>query len=95
MDPFGPTPADGPPGGTDGSLAGPGSDRARPARPVEPTEADPGVAAGVVIVGGGFGGLYTALELAAERDHPPVLLVEPQEHFLFLTLLYELLSGEL
>jgi NADH dehydrogenase len=46
-------------------------------------------------VGGGFGGLYTALALAAERDHPPVLLVEPQEHFLFLPLLYELLSGEL
>ena len=95
MDPLGPTPADGAPGGTDGSLAGPGSYRARPARPVEPTEADPGVAAGVVIVGGGFGGLYTALALAAERDHPPVLLVEPQEHFLFLPLLYELLSGEL
>jgi NADH dehydrogenase len=39
--------------------------------------------------------LYTALALAAERHHPPVLLVEPQEHFLFLPLLYELLSGEL
>jgi NADH dehydrogenase len=53
------------------------------------------VAAAVVIVGGGFGGLYTALALAADRHHPPVLLVEPQEHFLFLPLLYELLSGEL
>jgi len=53
------------------------------------------VSAAVVIVGGGFGGLYTALALAAERHHPPVLLVEPQEHFLFLPLLYELLSGEL
>jgi NADH dehydrogenase len=49
----------------------------------------------VVIVGGGFGGLYTALALAEQRDHPPLLLVEPQERFLFLPLLYELLSGEL
>ena len=53
------------------------------------------MAGSVVIVGGGFGGLYTALALAAERHHPPVLLVEPQERFLFLPLLYELLSGEL
>ena len=49
----------------------------------------------VVVVGGGFGGLYTALALAQERHHPPTLLIEPQERFLFLPLLYELLSGEL
>jgi NADH:ubiquinone reductase (non-electrogenic) len=49
----------------------------------------------VVVVGGGFGGLYTALALAERRQHPPVLLVEPRERFLFLPLLYELLSGEL
>ncbi|MFN9545921.1 MAG: NAD(P)/FAD-dependent oxidoreductase [Cyanobacteriota bacterium] len=49
----------------------------------------------VVIVGGGFGGLYTALALASQSGHPPVLLIEPNEHFLFLPLLYELLSGEL
>jgi NADH dehydrogenase len=48
-----------------------------------------------VIVGGGFGGLYTALALAARRQHPPLLLIEPNERFLFLPLLYELLSGEL
>ncbi|MCP9809755.1 FAD-dependent oxidoreductase [Cyanobium sp. HWJ4-Hawea] len=51
-------------------------------------------AAPVVIVGGGFGGLYTALALAARRSHPPILLIEPNERFLFLPLLYELLSGE-
>jgi NADH dehydrogenase len=49
----------------------------------------------VVIVGGGFGGLYTALALAERKHHPPVLLIEPHDRFLFLPLLYELLSGEL
>ncbi len=49
----------------------------------------------VVIVGGGFGGLYTALALAQRKNHPPVLLIEPNDRFLFLPLLYELLSGEL
>ena len=49
----------------------------------------------VLIAGGGFGGLYTALALASQRHHPPILLVEPQQRFLFLPLLYELLSEEL
>ncbi|MEB3261039.1 MAG: FAD-dependent oxidoreductase [Cyanobacteriota bacterium] len=49
----------------------------------------------MVIVGGGFGGLYTALALASRPDHPSLLLIEPNERFLFLPLLYELLSGEL
>lgn len=49
----------------------------------------------IVIVGGGFGGLYTALALSERPQHPPILLIEPQEQFLFLPLLYELLSGEL
>lgn len=49
----------------------------------------------VVIVGGGFGGLYTALALAALPHHPPLLLIEPNDRFLFLPLLYELLSDEL
>lgn len=49
----------------------------------------------VVIVGGGFGGLYTALALSERPQHPPILLIEPRAEFLFLPLLYELLSGEL
>ena len=51
-------------------------------------------AAPVVIVGGGFGGLYTALALAGRKGHPPILLIEPQSQFLFLPLLFELLSQE-
>ncbi|MXY62973.1 MAG: FAD-dependent oxidoreductase [Synechococcus sp. SB0673_bin_10] len=49
----------------------------------------------VVVVGGGFAGLTTALALAHKRSSVSVVLVEPQEHFLFTPLLYELLSGEL
>ncbi|MCP9932181.1 FAD-dependent oxidoreductase [Cyanobium sp. AMD-g] len=58
-------------------------------------QGQPVKAQNVVIVGGGFGGLYTALALAQRKNHPPVLLVEPNDRFLFLPLLYELLSGEL
>ena len=49
----------------------------------------------IVIIGGGFGGLYTALELAKQANHPPLLLVEPNERFVFSPFLYELLSAEL
>ena len=52
-------------------------------------------AAPVVIVGGGFGGLYTALALAARKGHPPILLIEPNERFLFLPLLYQMATAGL
>ena len=53
----------------------------------------------ICILGGGFGGLYTALRLsqfpweAAEK--PEVILVDQHDRFLFSPLLYELISGEL
>jgi demethylphylloquinone reductase len=45
----------------------------------------------IVILGGGFGGLFTALELAGAGD---VTLVDENDHFLFKPMLYEYLSGE-
>jgi NADH dehydrogenase len=45
----------------------------------------------IVIVGGGIGGLFTALELAGQGD---ITLVSDEDHFLFTPMLYEYLSGE-
>jgi len=45
----------------------------------------------IVIVGGGFGGLFTALELSGAGD---VTLTNDEDHFLFKPMLYEYLSGE-
>ena len=45
----------------------------------------------IVIAGGGFGGLFTALELAGSAD---VTLVVDSDHFVFTPMLYEYLSGE-
>lgn len=45
----------------------------------------------VVIIGGGFGGLFTALGLAG---HAQTTLISDEDHFLFKPLLYEYLSGE-
>ena len=45
----------------------------------------------VVIVGGGFGGLFTALDLGSGYD---VSLISDADHFLFTPMLYEYLSGE-
>jgi NADH dehydrogenase len=46
----------------------------------------------VVILGGGFGGLFTALELGG--GDVDVTLVTDEDHFLFTPMLYEYLSGE-
>jgi NADH:ubiquinone reductase (non-electrogenic) len=45
----------------------------------------------ILILGGGFGGLFTALDLAGTGD---VTLVSDEDHFLFKPMLYEYLSGE-
>ena len=45
----------------------------------------------IVILGGGFGGVFTALDLAGTGE---VTLVDQQDHFLFKPMLYEYLSGE-
>lgn len=46
----------------------------------------------VLILGGGFGGLFTALELGG--GDVDVTLVSDEDHFLFAPMLYEYLSGE-
>ncbi|HKU77562.1 MAG TPA: NAD(P)/FAD-dependent oxidoreductase [Pyrinomonadaceae bacterium] len=45
----------------------------------------------VLILGGGFGGIFAALEVAGAAD---VTLVNEEDHFLFTPMLYEYLSGE-
>src|SRR5437763_3086115 len=45
----------------------------------------------IVVLGGGFGGLFTALYLAGSGD---ITLVSDEDHFLFTPMLYEYLSGE-
>lgn len=45
----------------------------------------------ILIVGGGFGGLFTALDLEGVGE---VTLVNDEDHFLFKPMLYEYLSGE-
>src|SRR5260370_25885248 len=44
-----------------------------------------------LIIGGGFGGLFTALDLKGAGE---ITLVNDEEHFLFKPMLYEYLSGE-
>ncbi|KAL6861821.1 hypothetical protein ACP4OV_017521 [Aristida adscensionis] len=52
----------------------------------------------VCILGGGFGGLYTALRLESlvwpSDKKPQVVLVDQSDRFVFKPMLYELLSGE-
>lgn len=67
-----------------------------PPRPLAPVPLT-GYAPRIVIVGGGFGGLYTALYLQKYRHFKncSITLIEPRERFLFTPLLYEVLSEEL
>jgi NADH dehydrogenase len=53
----------------------------------------------ICILGGGFGGLYTALRLSqlpwTKLEKPEIVLVDRSDRFLFSPLLYELMTGEL
>jgi len=52
----------------------------------------------ICILGGGFGGLYTALRLSQlpwEGTPPTITLVDHRDRFIFLPLLYELVTNEL
>ena len=53
----------------------------------------------ICVLGGGFGGLYTALNLTQfpwdSSATPEITLVDQRDRFLFAPLLYELLTGEL
>jgi NADH dehydrogenase len=53
----------------------------------------------ICILGGGFGGLYTALQLDRlpwdTIQKPEIILVDQRDRFVFLPLLYELVTGEL
>ncbi|MBF2002929.1 MAG: NAD(P)/FAD-dependent oxidoreductase [Synechococcales cyanobacterium M58_A2018_015] len=53
----------------------------------------------ICILGGGFGGLYTALKLLqfpwTKFEKPEITLVDQHDRFVFLPLLYELVTGEL
>ena len=53
----------------------------------------------ICILGGGFGGLYTALRLSQlpweKAQRPEIILVDQNDRFVFSPLLYELLTGEL
>ena len=49
----------------------------------------------VVIVGAGFGGLFTALAIEQRLPGSSIVLIEPNARFIFQPLLYELLSEEM
>ncbi|MGF1535035.1 MAG: NAD(P)/FAD-dependent oxidoreductase [Elainellaceae cyanobacterium] len=51
----------------------------------------------IVILGGGFAGLYAALKLdeLAWEQKPTIILADQRDRFVFAPLLYELISGEL
>jgi NADH:ubiquinone reductase (non-electrogenic) len=74
-----------------------------PSAEADPVTADsaqnPVRGARICILGGGFGGLYTALRLGqfpwADIGQPEITLVDRNDRFVFLPLLYELVTGEM
>ncbi len=48
-----------------------------------------------LILGGGFAGLFTALNLSQMGYRQPITLIDQEEHFAFKPLLYELVSDEM
>ena len=48
----------------------------------------------VVIAGGGFTGLFTALHLRQQKCSRPIILIDQQWRFIFQPLLYELMTSE-
>ena len=75
-----------------------GSSRA-PRATLRMTQVDTGGlgAPDICVLGGGFGGLYTALRLSkldwGDAPRPRVTLVDQQERFVFLPMLYEVATG--
>jgi hypothetical protein len=67
------------------------------AAPADAGAAAPAGAPRVCILGGGFGGLYTAVKLESliwpKGKKPRVTLIDQGERFVFKPLLYELLNG--
>ncbi len=51
----------------------------------------------ICIIGGGFGGLYTAIELNKldKKREFEIILIDQNQHFLFTPLLYEAITGEI
>ena len=53
----------------------------------------------ICILGGGFGGLYTALRLSQlpwdNKPKPEIVLIDKSDRFLFTPLLYEIVTGEM
>lgn len=70
--------------------------RSRPGRFVEAVAREPGVRKQVVVIGGGFGGIYAAQELerlAAGHDDLEVTLISRDNYFVFQPMLPEVISG--
>ncbi len=67
--------------------------------PQPSSSAGPKIGPKICILGGGFGGLYTALRLSQlpwdDGAKPDITLVDQNDRFVFLPMLYELLSQEL